>query len=151
MRFAIATGLSWFLSMGAGACSSSSPSSATSANDGGQADGTTDPVPVATDAGHGPDAKVADAGEVPSGPTDAGAALSSVSVEASAACMDFCSCMATNCPTSEFEGGCLPDCAAQTTWDLPCRENMCGLVPAQPDNGHCVHAMGMIQCLDLDQ
>jgi hypothetical protein len=43
---------------------------------------------------------------------------------------------------------CLTACAAETNWDLPCRKNMCSLVPAQPNNDHCTHAMGELQCLD---
>jgi hypothetical protein len=44
---------------------------------------------------------------------------------------------------------CLSACAAETKWDIACRQNMCNLVPAQPDNDHCTHAMGEVQCLDM--
>jgi hypothetical protein len=70
------------------------------------------------------------------------------SVDASAACASYCTCMATNCKDKVFGGGCLNECASQTTWDLPCRANMCSLVQAQPNNDHCTHAFGMIQCLN---
>ena len=68
--------------------------------------------------------------------------------DAGAACQMFCTCMAANCPTETFMSSCLGDCAAGTKWDLPCRMNMCSLVPAQPANDHCTHAMGKFQCLD---
>jgi hypothetical protein len=69
-------------------------------------------------------------------------------VDASPQCMTFCKCMAMNCSDKVFPGGCLHDCAAGTNWDLPCRQNMCGLAPAQPANDHCTHAMGVNECLD---
>jgi hypothetical protein len=65
---------------------------------------------------------------------------------ASPECVTFCSCMAKNCPDKIFTGGCLPECAAGTGWDLPCRQNMCKLVPDQPNNDHCTHAFGTSQC-----
>jgi hypothetical protein len=68
--------------------------------------------------------------------------------DASAACVSFCSCMATNCASEVFAGGCLYQCTIQTNWDLPCRANMCSLVQAQPNNDHCTHAFGQVQCLD---
>ena len=69
-------------------------------------------------------------------------------VDASAACVTYCKCMAMNCADKVFPGGCLPECAAQTDWDLGCRTNMCTLVPAQPNNDHCTHAFGVNECLD---
>jgi hypothetical protein len=69
--------------------------------------------------------------------------------DASEACRSYCTCMASNCADKVFTRGCLTECAAQSHWDLPCRELHCGLVPAQPDNDHCTHAKGMVQCLDL--
>jgi hypothetical protein len=68
--------------------------------------------------------------------------------DASAACVSFCTCMATNCANEVFAGGCLYQCTTQTNWDLPCRANMCSLVPSQPSNDHCTHAFGVSQCLD---
>jgi hypothetical protein len=56
--------------------------------------------------------------------------------------------MATNCAQEVFPDGCLYDCATQTTWDLPCRANMCSLVPSEPNNDHCTHAFGVNECLD---
>jgi hypothetical protein len=69
-------------------------------------------------------------------------------VKASEECVKYCTCMAKNCADKMFPTGCLPACAAQTKWDIPCRQNMCNLVPAQPDNDHCTHAFGMFQCTD---
>jgi len=69
--------------------------------------------------------------------------------DAGAACQAYCTCMATNCPGETFAPqGCLTECNAGTKWDLPCRMNMCSLVPAQPANDHCTHAAGRVQCLD---
>jgi hypothetical protein len=65
---------------------------------------------------------------------------------ASPECVTFCTCMAANCPDKVFSGGCLPECAAGTSWDLPCRQNMCKLVPDQPNNDHCTHAFGTSEC-----
>jgi hypothetical protein len=69
-------------------------------------------------------------------------------VTASEECVKYCTCMAKNCADKMFPGGCLPACAAQTKWDIPCRQNMCNLVVPQPDNDHCTHAFGMFQCTD---
>ena len=69
-------------------------------------------------------------------------------VDASAACVTYCKCMAMNCADKVFPDGCLTECAAQTDWDLGCRTNMCTLVPAQPNNDHCTHAFGVNECLD---
>jgi hypothetical protein len=60
----------------------------------------------------------------------------------SQACKDYCKCMSTNCASETFPGGCAGDCAAGTKWDLECRTAHCGLVPDEPNNGHCGHAMG---------
>jgi hypothetical protein len=57
--------------------------------------------------------------------------------------------MAANCADKTFPSGCLTECKTQTNWDMACRMNMCSLVPAQPNNDHCTHAMGVYQCLDL--
>jgi hypothetical protein len=32
---------------------------------------------------------------------------------------------------------------------MACRQGMCGLVPAEPNNDHCTHAMGIDECLDM--
>lgn len=68
--------------------------------------------------------------------------------DASGDCVKYCDCMAQNCQDKVFADGCLPACASQTKWDLPCRMNMCSLVPAQPNNDHCTHAFGVNECLD---
>jgi hypothetical protein len=68
--------------------------------------------------------------------------------DASAACTSYCSCMAQYCPSETFAGGCLYQCTTQMNWDLACRAVMCALVQSQPNNDHCTHAAGMIQCLD---
>ncbi len=69
-------------------------------------------------------------------------------VDASSACVKYCACMAMNCQEEVFANGCLHECAAQTTWDLECRANMCSLVPSEPANDHCTHAFGVNECLD---
>jgi hypothetical protein len=69
-------------------------------------------------------------------------------VTASDECVKYCTCMAKNCADKMFPTGCLPACAAQTKWDIPCRQNMCNLVVPQPANDHCTHAFGVGQCTD---
>ncbi len=142
-RFALLAGLVIWST----ACSSSSSTPSTpdasedaTASDGGQ----TPPDDAASGAVDA--SQVGDAGAV----VDAGADAdtSSPAVDASAACMSYCTCMATNCPDKVFGSGCLYECATQTTWDLPCRANMCSLVQAQPNNDHCTHAFGVNECLD---
>jgi hypothetical protein len=76
------------------------------------------------------------------------AAADAGSVMASEACMKFCTCMAKNCADKMFPRGCLTECASTPKWDLACRQVMCTLVPDQPNNNHCVHAMGVQECLD---
>jgi hypothetical protein len=73
---------------------------------------------------------------------------SHVEVDASAACVTYCACMAKNCSSEVFPNGCLSACATQTNWDLECRAAMCSLVPSEPANDHCTHAFGMDECLD---
>jgi hypothetical protein len=64
-------------------------------------------------------------------------------------CNTYCKCMAKNCSDKAFPMGCLMTCATDSAkWDRECRQGMCGLVPAQPDNDHCTHAFGVGQCLD---
>jgi hypothetical protein len=67
----------------------------------------------------------------------------------SPACQKFCDCHQANCSTLAIPGGksCADFCAAMTEDQLACRQNMCGLVPAQPDNDHCKHSLGIDQCL----
>jgi hypothetical protein len=70
-------------------------------------------------------------------------------VQASEECRKYCDCMAKNCADRMFARGCLVECASQTKWDIPCRQNMCNLVVPQPNNDHCTHALGMgFQCTD---
>jgi hypothetical protein len=143
-RFAL---LAWLVIWSA-ACSSSSstPSAPDASEDATASDGGQTP-PAPDDAGSAVDASPAgDAGAV----ADAGpdAHTSAPDVDASAACVSYCACMATNCADKIFGSGCLYECATQTTWDLPCRANMCSLVQAQPNNDHCTHAFGVNECLD---
>jgi hypothetical protein len=67
----------------------------------------------------------------------------------SVACQTYCACHEQNCATQAIPGGasCADFCAAMTADQLACRQNMCGLVPAQPDNDHCKHSVGIDQCL----
>ena len=67
----------------------------------------------------------------------------------SEACQKYCTCHDMNCPTQAIPGGvsCEDFCAAMSEDQLACRQNMCGLVPAQPDNDHCKHSVGIDQCL----
>lgn len=66
---------------------------------------------------------------------------------AAAACAAYCSCMAMNCSTTPPAGnGCVTDCLAQTTWDLPCRTMHCGYVPTMGAVPHCDHAGGVNTC-----
>ena len=67
----------------------------------------------------------------------------------SEACQKFCKCHEDNCRTTPIPDGksCGDFCTAMTKDQLDCRQNMCGLVPAQPDNDHCKHSVGIDQCL----
>jgi hypothetical protein len=132
------------------ACSSSpggagAPSTTPTKDDSGAATSASDDASTTGSSAEGgrEDAPVA----VEDAPSDGGSATIPVA-DASAACVSFCTCMATNCASEVFAGGCLYQCATQTNWDLPCRANMCGLVPSQPNNDHCTHAFGVGQCLD---
>ena len=66
----------------------------------------------------------------------------------SAACQMYCACHDMNCATTAIPGGmsCTDFCAAMTSDQLGCRQVMCTLVPAQPDNDHCKHSVGIDQC-----
>jgi len=66
----------------------------------------------------------------------------------SPACQKFCDCHEANCATLAIPGGksCGDFCEAMTEDQLACRQNMCKLVPAQPDNDHCKHSLGIDQC-----
>jgi hypothetical protein len=144
-RFALLAGP---LVIWSAACSSSSstPSAPDASDDATASDGgQTPPAPDDAASGAVDAAPAGDAGTV----ADADAAdASAPAVDASAACVSYCACMATNCPDTIFGSGCLYECATQTTWDLPCRANMCSLVQAQPNNDHCTHAFGVNECLD---
>jgi hypothetical protein len=67
----------------------------------------------------------------------------------SPACQKFCDCHQANCATLAIPGGksCGDFCEAMTEDQLACRQNMCKLVPDQPDNDHCKHSLGIDQCL----
>lgn len=67
----------------------------------------------------------------------------------SPACQKFCDCHEANCATLAIPGGksCADFCEAMTEDQLACRQNMCKLVPDQPDNDHCKHSLGIDQCL----
>jgi len=89
----------------------------------------------------------AGAGAGAGGSSSAGAGGSSSA--SSAACQMFCDCHEKNCSTSAIPDGksCAAFCAAMTPDQLTCRQNMCGLVPAQPNNNHCKHSLGIDECL----
>jgi hypothetical protein len=120
-------------------CSSSSSSSDAPGDASGDAR-TSDTAATPDSAAHGHDVGSMDSS------TDAKEA--STTADASEECTRYCSCMSTNCADKVFPTSCLGECAAQTKWDLACRANHCGLVPAEPKNDHCTHAMGVDQCLD---
>lgn len=67
----------------------------------------------------------------------------------SPACQKFCDCHDANCGTLPIPDGksCAEFCEAMTEDQLACRQNMCKLVPDQPDNDHCKHSLGIDQCL----
>jgi hypothetical protein len=73
--------------------------------------------------------------------------------DASAECVTYCTCMQTNCVgpgIQEIPDGqdCLSFCAGFTQPQYSCRLNHCSLVPPQPDNNHCMHAVGLFECID---
>jgi len=67
----------------------------------------------------------------------------------SPACQKFCDCHEANCSALPIPDGksCGDFCEAMTEDQLACRQNMCKLVPDQPDNDHCKHSLGIDQCL----
>jgi hypothetical protein len=67
----------------------------------------------------------------------------------SAACQMYCACHEQNCKSQLIPGGksCAEFCAGMTADQLACRQNMCTLAPLQPDNNHCVHSVGINECL----
>lgn len=67
----------------------------------------------------------------------------------SEACRDYCACHEKNCAPTPIPGGksCGDFCTAMTKDQFDCRMNMCGLVPAQPNNNHCAHSVGIDECL----
>src|SRR5450432_2935151 len=74
---------------------------------------------------------------------------SGASNASSPACQKYCECHVMNCSATPIPGGlsCADFCAGMTADQLTCRQNMCSLVPAQPDNDHCTHSVGLVQCL----
>jgi hypothetical protein len=105
-------------------------------------------------AGDGGKAAAGDGGKAAAGDGgkaggNAGAAGNGGASELSAACAMYCECHMTNCPDQAIPGGasCGDFCQAMTMDQLACRQNMCGLVPAQPNNDHCKHSVGIDQCL----
>jgi hypothetical protein len=67
----------------------------------------------------------------------------------SADCQKYCDCHEANCKSTAIPGGvsCATFCAAMTKDQYDCRMNMCNLVPAQPNNDHCTHSVGINECL----
>lgn len=80
--------------------------------------------------------------------SNAGGAAAGASAS-SAACQTYCECHEKNCATTAIPGGltCAAFCAGMTKDQLDCRQVMCVLVPAQPDNDHCTHSVGINQCM----
>lgn len=78
----------------------------------------------------------------------AGAAGSS-SGAMSPECQKYCDCHDKNCASSPIPDGksCAEFCAGFTAEQMECRQIHCILVPDQPDNDHCTHSLGIIQCL----
>jgi hypothetical protein len=108
----------------------------------------------ATSAGSSSGGSKADgsAGSKPSGSAgttaQAGAAGSSSGVM-SPECQKYCDCHDKNCASSPIPDGksCAEFCAGFTAEQMECRQIHCILVPDQPDNDHCTHSLGIIQCL----
>lgn len=90
-------------------------------------------------------AGAATAGTATAGSPTAGSANGTLSP----ACQKFCDCHDANCASLPIPGGksCAAFCEAMTEEQLACRQNMCKLVPDQPDNDHCKHSLGIDQCL----
>lgn len=83
--------------------------------------------------------------------SSAGAGQAGASAGASDYCNMYCQCHAANCASTAIPGGanCLDFCAAfpNDAKVKDCRLAMCTLVPAQPNNNHCVHSLGIDECL----
>jgi hypothetical protein len=66
-------------------------------------------------------------------------------------CNMYCECHEANCASTAIPGGgaCLDFCAGfpNDAQVKDCRLAMCTLVPAQPNNNHCVHSLGINECL----
>ncbi|HEX2877639.1 MAG TPA: hypothetical protein VHP33_40600 [Polyangiaceae bacterium] len=64
-------------------------------------------------------------------------------------CQKYCDCHDKNCASSPIPDGksCAEFCAGFTPDQMECRQIHCILVPDQPDNDHCTHSLGIIQCL----
>ena len=105
---------------------------------------------VAVGCGSSDDSKGGAAGATAqAGATAAQAGASAGAGAISAACQTYCECHEKNCAATAIPGGqtCAAFCAGMTADQLACRQNMCGLVPAQPDNDHCTHSVGINQCM----
>ncbi len=78
-----------------------------------------------------------------------GASGAAVGGTPSEACQKYCTCHEANCASQAIPGdkSCAEFCTGMSEDQLACRQNMCGLVPAQPDNDHCKHSVGIDQCL----
>src|SRR5882724_309711 len=66
-------------------------------------------------------------------------------------CNMYCQCHQANCASTAIPvgGSCLDFCAAfpNDAKLQDCRLAMCTLVPAQPNNDHCTHSVGIGECL----
>jgi len=87
-------------------------------------------------------------GSASGGSNSGGGAAGSTSGE-SDYCVKYCACHEANCASTAIPGGmsCADFCATFPTSVQMCRMNMCILQPAQPDNNHCAHSVGIQQCL----
>jgi len=63
-------------------------------------------------------------------------------------CQAYCECHEANCASTPIPGGvsCGEFCATFTDDQMSCRKLMCSLVPAQPNNNHCMHSVGIAEC-----
>ncbi len=68
----------------------------------------------------------------------------------SADCKTYCDCFETNCASiQKIPGGvsCGAFCAGFTKDQWSCRNNHCQLVVPEKNPGHCMHAVGIDQCM----
>ena len=68
----------------------------------------------------------------------------------SADCKTYCDCFMTNCASIQaIPGGltCPQFCAGFTHDQWSCRNNHCQLVVPEKNPGHCMHAVGIDQCM----